>query len=366
MKRALNHPAVKVIIGLLIGVALLLPISRFVNLASSLYLVQEHIMTPTGIAFTLLSGFFFILAFAIRGARWKLFLNPEDHVKTGTAVRLVLVSTFINFLLVTGSGELARVLILKRTHNIPVSRSLPSVAVDRSLDLLPALLIMIIVPFLGLQMDFKLWIVMGTVAGTFVALIAFVGLTIWKRTAAIKLLHAILRLLPRKIGSKIEAFATNLVDSLVVAVSRPRIFLPAISLTCVAVICDGLFAMFVFWATGLPMQFGAAIFGYTVFNMSFILPSTPGRVGSNEIVGLLVFTGLLHFPADKVTAMFLVSHPWSALLMCGSGLVCLKSLGLTVSAALKMRPANQAATVQEPASAEEMVMEKEKFTPISM
>jgi uncharacterized protein (TIRG00374 family) len=338
MKRALNSPAVKVIIGLLIGVALLVPISRFVNLASSLYLVQQHIMTPAGITFTLLSGVFFILAFVIRGARWKLFLNPNDQVKISTAVRLVLVSTFINFLLVTGSGELARSLILKRTHNIPVSSSLPSVAVDRSLDLLPALIIMIIVPFLGLQMDLKLWVIMGTVAGAFVGLVAFVGLTIWKRTAAIKLLHTILRLLPRKFASKIEVFATNLVDSLIVAASRPRIFLPAISLTCVAVICDGLFAMFVFWAIGLPMSFGAAIFGYTVFNMSFILPTTPGRVGSNEIVGLLVFTGLLHFPADKVTAMFLVSHPWSAVLMCVSGLVCLKSLGLTISAALKMHP----------------------------
>ncbi|GHO54970.1 hypothetical protein KSD_11570 [Ktedonobacter sp. SOSP1-85] len=350
MKRALNSPAVKVIIGLLIGVALLLPISRFVNLASSLYLVQQHIMTPAGITFTLLSGAFFILAFAIRGARWKLFLNPNDQVKTSTAVRLVLVSTFINFLLVTGSGELARSLILKRTHNIPVSSSLPSVTVDRSLDLLPALIIMIIVPFLGLQMDLKLWVIMGTVAGVFVGLVAFVGLTIWKRATAIKLLHATLGLLPRKFSSKIEAFATNLVDSLIVAASRPRIFLPAISLTCVAVICDGLFAMFVFWAIGLPMSFGAAIFGYTVFNMSFILPTTPGRVGSNEIVGLLVFTGLLHFPADKVTAMFLVSHPWSAVLMCVSGLVCLKSLGLTISAALKMRPQNDSQDISQASS----------------
>jgi len=340
MRQALNSPATKVIIGLLIGIVLLLPISRFVNLASSLYLIQQHVMTSTGITFTLLSGVFFILAFAIRGARWKLFLNPGDRVKTSTTVRLVLVSTFVNFLLVTGSGELARSLILKRTHNIPVSSSLPSVAVDRSLDLLPALMIMIIVPFLGLQMDFKLWVIMGTVAGAFVGLVIFVGLTIWKRTTAIKLLRAILRLLPGKFASKIEAFATNLVDSLILATSRPRIFLPAISLTCIAVICDGLFAMFVFWAIGLPMSFSAAIFGYTVFNMSFLLPSTPGRVGSNEIVGLLVFTGLLHFPADKVTAMFLVSHPWSAVLMCVSGLVCLKSLGLSISSAFKMRSQN--------------------------
>jgi hypothetical protein len=33
--------------------------------------------------------------------------------------------------------------------------------------------------------------------------------------------------------------------------------------------------------------------------------------------------------------MFLFSHPWAALLMCTSGVICLKTLGLTVSSVLK-------------------------------
>jgi len=107
------------------------------------------------------------------------------------------------------------------------------------------------------------------------------------------------------------------------------------ALTCLAIVCDSLFALLAFWTIGFPISFGTAIFGYTVYNMFFIFPTPPGQIGSNEAVGLLVFTGLLHLPADKVIAMFIFSHPWAALLMCTTGLICLKTLGLTISTTMK-------------------------------
>ncbi|HEY0756730.1 MAG TPA: lysylphosphatidylglycerol synthase transmembrane domain-containing protein [Ktedonobacteraceae bacterium] len=340
MKRTFNSPIVKIIFGLLIGAGLLLLISRFVNVAKSLAVVQQHLMTPRGVLFTLIAGVFFLLAFALRGVRWKLILNSAGQIKTITAIRIVLISIFLNFLLVTGSGEIARSLILKRTAQIPISRSLPTIAMDRSLDLLPALFIIVAIPFLGLQMDIKLWIVLSLVASLLIGLICFIGLTAWKRSFAIKLLHKIITLIPFRLGHKIEDFATNFVDSLINAARRPKIFLPAILLTCLAVFCDGLFAMFIFWAIGLPVSFRLAIFGYTFFNMSTILPSPPGQLGSNEAIGLLVFSGLLHLPADKVTAMFVVSHPWAAILMFTACIFSLKSLGLTISSTFKMRPSS--------------------------
>src|SRR6266852_3020751 len=91
------------------------------------------------------------------------------------------------------------------------------------------------------------------------------------------------------------------------------------------------------WTIGFPIPFGTAIFGYTVYNVFYILPTPPGQVGSNEAVGLLVFGGLLHLPPFQVTAMFIFSHPWAALLMCVTGLTCLSSLGLTISSALKVQ-----------------------------
>jgi uncharacterized protein (TIRG00374 family) len=336
MKRLLSHPVARIVAGLLIGIVLLVLVSRFINIVASAGVVIQHLKTPRGILFALISGVAFLLAFSIRGMRWKLFLSSISSIKTSTAVRVYLVAIFVNFLFSFSSGEIAKTLLLKRIAGVPISRSLPTVAMDRSLDLLPALVIMIVVPLLGMTMEVRLWAVLGIVGSLFILLAFFVGLTVWKRSAAIALLHKSTSILPGVVGGKIEAFATGFVDSLLASTSRPRIFLLALVLTCLAVVCDGLFAMFAFWTVGLTVSFGTVLFGYTVYNMFFILPTPPGQVGSNEAVGLLIFTGLLHLPADKVGPMFIFSHPWAALLMCSAALVCLKTLGLRISTTMKM------------------------------
>ena len=94
--------------------------------------------------------------------------------------------------------------------------------------------------------------------------------------------------------------------------------------------------MLAFWAIGVPISFGTAIFGYTVFNLFYILPNPPGQVGSNEGVGLLIYSGLLHIPADKVLALILFAHPFTALLLCITGLTCLSSFGFTISRVMKV------------------------------
>ena len=338
MKRLLSSLMAKVIISLLLGISLLFLVSRFVNIIVAIDVVLTNLATPRGIILAFFSGAAFLLTFFIRSLRWKLFLSSISTVSTSTASRVFLVCVFINFLLPVSSGEIAKTLMLKRIAGVPISRSLPTVAMDRSLDLLPALVIMIVMPLLGMRMDIKLWVVLGIVGGIFIVLISFIGLTVWKRDTAIAILHKITSILPGVIGGKIEAFATGFVDSLLTNTSRPHIFLPALALTCLAVVCDSLYAMFAFWTIGFPISFGTVIFGYTVYNLFFILPTPPGGVGSNEAVGLLVFTGLLHLPADKVAAMFIFAHIWFALLLCLTALICLKTLGLTISTIMKVQP----------------------------
>ena len=338
-KMFLNSPAAKVAIGLIIGVGLLLLVARFVDLPATIQVLKQRLTKPPGIAFALLSGVAFLFAWSIRGVRWKLFLNPIGKVSTIKAIQLYLVGVFLNFLLPIRGGEVAKSLMLKRSSGIPVSKSLPTVAMDKALDLMPALIIMAIVPLLGVQMDIKLWLVLAFVSGILVCLMFFVLLAAWKRDSAIALLQKLTGLFPKTIAGKIEGFATGFVDSLLMGARQPGIFIPAILLTCIAVISDGLFAMLAFWTIGFPIPFGTAIFGYTVYNMFYILPTPPGQVGSNEAVGLLVFGGLLHLPPFQVTAMFIFSHPWAALLMCATGLTCLSALGLTISSALKVQTA---------------------------
>ncbi|HEY6287710.1 MAG TPA: lysylphosphatidylglycerol synthase transmembrane domain-containing protein, partial [Ktedonobacteraceae bacterium] len=265
------------------------------------------------------------------------------------AIALYQVGVFLNFLLPIRGGEVAKCFMLKRNADIPVSKSLPTVAMDKALDLMPALFIMAIVPLLGVKMDIKLWLVLWFVSGILISLLVFVLLSAWKRDSAIALLQKMTGLLPKSVSSKIEGFATGFVDSLLAGASQPRIFIPAIMLTVVAVFFDGLFAMLAFWTIGFHITFGMALFGYSVYNMFYILPTPPGQVGSNEAVGLLVFSGLLHIPATQVTAMFVFSHPWAAVLMCTTGIICLSALGLTITGAMKVQTSGE--DILEPSNA---------------
>jgi len=347
-KAILYAPATKVGIGLIIGIGLLLLTAQFVNIPKTLHTLQETLTTPQGIALALLSGVAFLIAFAIRGVRWKLFLNPIGKVSTLKAIQLFLIGTFLNFLLPVRGGEVAKSLMLKRITGIPVSQSLPTVALDKSLDLLPAPFIMALVPFLDIQMDIRLWLMLATVSGLLIGLIFFTSLAAWKRTAATMLLQKVTGILPRSIRGKIAGSATGFVDSLLAGVSQPKVLLPAALLTVTAVIFDGLFAMLSFWTVGLHIPFGTAIFGHTVYNMFYILPTPPGQVGSSEAVGVLVFSGLLHLNRSSVLAMSVFSHPWAALLMCSVGMLSLSALGMTISSATKLQKDEERAEDQPP------------------
>ena len=338
MKGFLRTPTAKIIVSLLIGIGLLWLASRFADISAAIQVLQRHLETPRGILFALLAGVCFLFAFSIRGVRWTLFLKPIGNIRSTVTIRLVFISIFINFLLPISVGELAKTIILRRIAGIPMSRSLPTVAMDRSMDLLPALLIMVLVPVLGIEMDVKLWLILYVVGGLLIGLVCFVGLAVWKRATAITLLGTLTALLPGTIGGKIASFATGFVDSLLIGASRPHMFIPAVLLTCLAVVFDSLFAWFSFHTIGLPVPFGTILFGYTVYNMFYILPTPPGQIGSNEALGLLVFTGLLHLSPRKVAAMFIFSHSWAALLMCTAGLLSLRSLGVTLPAAMKVQP----------------------------
>ena len=60
----------------------------------------------------------------------------------------------------------------------------------------------------------------------------------------------------------------------------------------VALGLDALFCLLAFRAVGVTVPVLVVLYGYTLFNLSFILPSPPGQVGSNELIGLLIFSGV--------------------------------------------------------------------------
>ena len=335
-KALLSTPAMKLAIGLLAGIAMLALVAHVVNIPATITVIKQNLTTPRGIVLALLCGLSFETAFILRGIRWKFFLNPLGKVSTLKVVQIFVTGSFLNFALPIRGGEVAKSLMLKRIANIPISQSLPTVAMDKALDLMPALFIMAVVPFIpGIHMDISLWLLLGTVSGLLIGLIFFIVLAAWKRGAAIALLQRCTGLLPRSISNKIAGFATGFIDSLLAGASQPKVFLPAILMTMIAVVFEGLFAWLAFQTVGLnQITYGQALFGYTLFNMFFILPNPPGGVGSNELAGVLIFHGLLGFNEHMVLAMFVFSHPFTAIILSSVGMSCLSALGLNISSAM--------------------------------
>jgi uncharacterized membrane protein YbhN (UPF0104 family) len=208
---------------------------------------------------------------------------------------------------------------------------------DKAMDLMPAACLLAVAPFAGLHLNRTLWLVL---TGALVALGAGAGIlaaAAWRRDLAVALVVRPLRaVLPGGLRDRIAPFITGFIDTLLALLRRPRILLVAAGYTVLALTLDALFCLLAFWAVGVNVPLLVVLYGYTLFNLSFILPSPPGQIGSNELIGLLIFSGIFRVDRAGVGAMFLFSHPWTGLLMTCSGMACLSAMSLTLRGTFRL------------------------------
>jgi uncharacterized protein (TIRG00374 family) len=322
--------AVRAAIGLSVGALLLVAFLQLVNVSAVLARL-EHL----NVALALLCGIPFLGAYVVRAMRWRVLLRPYE-ISIARAAAIYQVATFINWLLPIRGGELAKPLLLRRTNGIPVSRSLATVSMDKVMDLLPAVALLALLPFAGLHLGHLLWLLLLLALSAVALAAAALALVAWRRELALSVLtRPLAKVMPGAAHQRVEPFITQFIDTLRALIRKPRVMGVAAAYTAVAVVLDALFCLLAFRAVGVPVALPVVLFGYTFFNLAFILPTPPGQVGSNELVGLLLFSGVLGIESSGVGAMFLFSHPWTAVLMTVSGLLCLSAMGLTLRRTLR-------------------------------
>jgi uncharacterized protein (TIRG00374 family) len=333
--------ALRTAIGLCAAGLLILIFLRLVNFSAAARRL-EHLR----IGWALLSGAVFLTAYAVRALRWRCLLRPYE-VSVGRAVAIYQVATFLNFLLPIRGGELAKSLLLRHSNGIPVSRSLATVSMDKAMDLLPAVLLLALLPVVGLRLSGPLLVLLLSALAAVAVAALVLALAAWRRERALSMLTRLAGALPSAVRQRVEPMIVLFVDTLLALVRRPRLMGVAGALTAVAVSFDALFCLLAFKAVGVAVAVPVVLYGYTFLNLSFILPTPPGQVGSNEVIGLLIFAGALGVGRADVGAMFLFMHPWSAALMTVSGLFCLSTLGLSFRKTLRLaRRAAEAAPDQ--------------------
>jgi uncharacterized protein (TIRG00374 family) len=318
-------------VGLCAGAILIVAFLKLVDIGAVYRRLED-----LSIGFALLSGVAFLAAYVVRAMRWRCLLRPYE-VSVRRAVAIYQVATFLNWLLPVRGGELAKSLLLRRSDGIAVSRSLATVSMDKAMDLLPALVLLSLLPFVRLHLSRPLWVLLLSAMVAVGVGMLVLALAAWRRECALAVLtRPLAAILPSGVRDRLEPCMVLFVDTLVALIRQPRLILVAAAYTAGAVALDALFCLLAFQAVGVSISVPVVLYGYTFYNLAFILPTPPGQVGSNELVGLLIFSGVFGLNGSGVGAMFLFSHPWTALLMTASGLLCLSVMGLSLRHTLRL------------------------------
>lgn len=315
--------ALRIGLGVAVGVVFVLLFLQLIDLGS----VAQRLESLNPIL-VVLCGLVFLAAYAVRALRWRVFLAP-DEIPAGRIIGIYYIATFLNWLLPFQGGEVAKCLILRRTDGIVVSRSLATVAMDKTMDLLPAVVILTVVPVAQLQVGGGLWVFLAfpiVILGVGGLVLAFAS---FQRERTVAALSRFLRtILPRRLADRVEPFIMGFVDTILDLLRKPRLFLRAAAYTAVAVALDALFCYLAFRAVGATLSLPIVLYGYTFYNLAYIFPTPPAHLGSNELIGLLIFSGMFGVSRSAVGAMFLFSHPFTGILMTVAALASMKATGL--------------------------------------
>ncbi|MFO7896002.1 MAG: lysylphosphatidylglycerol synthase transmembrane domain-containing protein [Candidatus Cloacimonadales bacterium] len=274
---------------------------------------------------------FYVLAYFLRSLRWRLILQPITNLQPHTSFFIFMTGLMINYLIPIRAGELTKSFILKVRRDIPVSKSLPTVFIDKLSDLFPILLILLLIPLISVRLNQTLYIIIILLFAIFLLLLIFLIFAVHHQIAALRFLGIILKICPSKLRTKINLFFQNFVAGMSVMQGRFRHTLGLGLLTLAAVLCEAIYIYAVFQAFGAEISYSKILFGYTLMNLTYILPTPPAQVGSNQFMWVLIFSFALGVDKNLTAAAVTFSHLLTSIWIFLIGAISLANLKIKFS-----------------------------------
>jgi len=271
----------------------------------------------------------------LRAQRWRIILTPVAAIPLLDIWLISQASSLISFLIPLRTGELARALFLKQRHKLPISASLPTVAVDRSFDLLAVLVIGAVGALSGLRVAGVMSTALALGAALFTAFAGFVVLAIFSQERVLALAD---RFLPHSLGDPLRHRLLGILRGLLegfTAIGRsPRALVGLIGLSFVANLIDAAVLLILFLGLGTVVSPLVVMTGFALFSITFLIPSAPGYVGSMEAFGSLIF-GALGAGEIAAASTIVLYHALNTVLLGLGGGLAIWALGLRPQAAFR-------------------------------
>ncbi len=278
---------------------------------------------------------FYVSTVFIRSIRWNIIMRKIKSLTIWRTFVLYMTGNYINFLVPVRAGEFAKSLFLKKINDIPIATSLPAILFDKILDLSPVFIILGLAPFVQRELPQTLWIILIVVFVVMLTVLSLYYLGIKNQAALFKIVEYVFFWLPKSIKGKAMNFFKDGIAGLSIAKQKPSAFLLIIGITLAAVLTDTLYMASIFRAFNVSIPLLYVFIGYTLFNLSYILPTPPAQIGSVEVIMLLIFSGVFGIEKNIMSSVIIVVHSLTGLYIFFAGVISTASLGISVVDTLK-------------------------------
>jgi uncharacterized protein (TIRG00374 family) len=312
------------IISIFLGVLFLTLWIKIVDLHEFLNYFEHGNLLPA-VGFSV----FYLLAYFFRSLRWRIILKPVTVLGYKESYAYFMSGMLINYLIPIRAGELAKSLILKSKKNIPVSASFPTIFIDKLSDFFPILLVLALVPILAVKLNSAMKLVFVLLILIFFILLFFVFFSVRYKNFAQKFINLFFIFFPRKIRNRLMRFSSSFIEGMAVMKSRKKDWLLVIFLTLLAVLSETFYVWRVFHSFSSNISFWKVLFGYTFMNLTYILPTPPAQVGSNQFMWTLIFGFGLGIDKNLASAVITFSHLLTGVIIFITGYLSL--IGLKVN-----------------------------------
>ncbi len=273
----------------------------------------------------------YLSAYFVRSLRWRLILKPIQPVSVSESFSMLMAGYFLNYIVPIRAGEVAKSFFLKRLKGLPIAVSLPTVFLDKLLELFSVLLVIVLVPVLSVRLSGSLSSLIIAVATVFVIAVGLLTLAVRNGERTARVLMQLFSWLPERLHDRVSSWIGLFVDGLSVARTNARNVWSLLALTGVAVTLDAVYFYLMFRAFSLDVAFPTVLFGYTLISLSYVFPTPPAQIGYNEAIMGLIFAGGLGMGRAEVTAVMLVAHLLTGLLVTGVGLGSFAAMSIKVT-----------------------------------
>jgi len=310
-------------ISLCIGVLLLALWYHFFMDADTL----KHLLQMR-IGWLALAGVFFFTAFAVRAFRWSLIMHPIKVIPYLKLLRIYLAGTWVNYLVpLKVVGEVFKSYQLKKTENLPMSLTLPTVFVEKFYAFSVMIASLALLPLFSFRLHKIIAGALSAVGVIYLLMLVFIFGLIHKKEQlekAINLLFFFLRVGTRE---KALSLAGSFLEGLALVKREGLAILSLTAASFLVLVFDALNFYAFFRAVNLPLPFLTCYFGSCMLSLFYFLPAPPASIGSNELYGPLIFVFGFGCDTELTPLAILSGHAINALVVALSGTLALISVG---------------------------------------